>query len=194
MRERIPACLFWHRRRARVAWYSVIARVKCLWWGVALGYGCIFDGPIQIFRCPGSEIRIGNNCRFNGHTIATQAGITRPCTMWTSSPGATIRIGNGCGFSGTAICCHKSVVIGDNVRVGSNVTIMDSDQHIDDPRVGPPAEVVIHDDVWLGSGSSILKGVTIGMYSVIALSSVVTRDIPDHSVAAGVPAKVVRDL
>lgn len=52
-------------------------------------------------------------------------------------------------------------------------------------------EVVIEDDVWLGYGTIVLTGVTVGRGCVIAAGSVVTRDIPPYSIAAGVPAKVV---
>lgn len=52
-------------------------------------------------------------------------------------------------------------------------------------------EVVIEDDVWLGYGTIVLTGVTVGRGSVVAAGSVVTRDIPPYSIAAGVPAKVI---
>ncbi|MDP1863762.1 MAG: CatB-related O-acetyltransferase [Thiobacillus sp.] len=52
-------------------------------------------------------------------------------------------------------------------------------------------EAVIEDDVWLGYGTIVLTGVTVGRGSVVAAGSVVTRDIPPYSIAAGVPAKVI---
>lgn len=52
-------------------------------------------------------------------------------------------------------------------------------------------EAVIEDDVWLGYGTVVLTGVTVGRGSVVAAGSVVTRDIPPYSIAAGVPAKVI---
>lgn len=52
-------------------------------------------------------------------------------------------------------------------------------------------KVVIEDDVWLGYGTIVLTGVTVGRGSVVAAGSVVTRDIPPYSIAAGVPAKVI---
>ena len=52
-------------------------------------------------------------------------------------------------------------------------------------------EAVIEDDVWLGYGAVVLTGVTVGRGSVVAVGSVVTRDIPPYSIAAGVPAKVI---
>jgi acetyltransferase-like isoleucine patch superfamily enzyme len=56
----------------------------------------------------------------------------------------------------------------------------------------PERAVVIGDGSWLGHGSVVLPGVTIGRHVVIGANSVVTKDIPDFSVAVGVPARVVR--
>lgn len=52
-------------------------------------------------------------------------------------------------------------------------------------------EAVIEDDVWLGYGTIVLTGITVGRGSVVAAGSVVTRDVPPYSIAAGVPAKVI---
>jgi maltose O-acetyltransferase len=54
------------------------------------------------------------------------------------------------------------------------------------------AKIVIEDDVWVGANSTILPGVKVGRGSVIGAGSVVNRDIPEYSFAAGVPAKVIR--
>lgn len=61
-----------------------------------------------------------------------------------------LTIGDRCSFSGVSIWCHKEITLGNNVRVGANCTIMDSDQHTDDPRAGKNKTVVIEDNVWLG--------------------------------------------
>ena len=53
-------------------------------------------------------------------------------------------------------------------------------------------DVVIEDDVWVGTGAIILKGVTIGRGSVVAAGSVVTRSIPPYSIVGGVPARVIK--
>jgi acetyltransferase-like isoleucine patch superfamily enzyme len=54
--------------------------------------------------------------------------------------------------------------------------------------------VTIEDECWIGALSVILDGVTVGYRSVVAAGSVVTHDVPPHSVVAGVPARVIRDL
>ena len=86
------------------------------------------------------------------------------------------------------------IIIGNKVRVGANVTIMDGDAHQDDPRSGDNKPVIIADGVWIGANVFILKGVSIGKNSVIGAGSVVTRNIPPDVVAAGNPCKVIMNL
>nr|NJM01460.1 acyltransferase [Desulfobacula sp.] len=159
-----------------------------------MGKKCQFDGRTIFYKHPGSTIVVGDHCRFNSLTVSTQAGINRPCSLWTSSPEARIIIEEGCGFSGTAIACHKSIIIKKNVKIGSNTLIMDSDQHLDDPRAGMAKPIVISENVWIGSNAIILKGVVIGKNSLIAAGSLVNKDIPENTVAAGVPAKEIKRL
>ena len=54
--------------------------------------------------------------------------------------------------------------------------------------------IVIEDDVWIGGNAVITAGVHIGRHSVVAAGAVVTKDVPEYSLVAGVPAKVIRDL
>jgi acetyltransferase-like isoleucine patch superfamily enzyme len=53
---------------------------------------------------------------------------------------------------------------------------------------------VIEDDIWIGANAVILPGVTIGQHSVVAAGAIVTKDIPPHSLVAGVPAKVIKQI
>ncbi|MBQ3129797.1 MAG: hypothetical protein IJC23_02770 [Bacteroidaceae bacterium] len=79
-------------------------------------------------------------------------------------------------------------------KLVANCVIADGDFHIDDPRVGEPKPVRISNNVWLGYGVIVMKGVTIGENSIIGMNSVVTKDIPANSIAAGSPAKVIKQL
>ena len=54
--------------------------------------------------------------------------------------------------------------------------------------------VVIEDDIWIGANAVILPGVTIGHHTVVAAGAVVTKDVPPHSLVAGVPAKIIKQL
>lgn len=78
--------------------------------------------------------------------------------------------------------------------MGANTLINDTDWHSDDWRTGPPAKVVIGNNVWLGSGVVVLKGVEIGKNSLIGAGSIVTKSIPPNCIAAGNPARVIRQL
>jgi galactoside O-acetyltransferase len=87
------------------------------------------------------------------------------------------------------------IEIGKKCFIGYQVSIIDSDFHglieRSKPLKGP---VIIGDDVFLGSGVKVLKGVKIGSHSTIATGAVVTKDVPENTVAAGNPAKVVKEL
>ena len=61
-------------------------------------------------------------------------------------------------------------------------------------ELGQAAEIRIGNDVWLGGNVTVLPGVTIGNNVVVGAGAVVTKDIPDNSLALGVPARVVRKL
>jgi len=93
----------------------------------------------------------------------------------------------------------EGIEIGEKTLIGSNVEITDSDFHDLHPkrrRGGMPktAKITIGKNVFIGSNVKILKGVTIGDNSVIANSSVVTKNIPEKVIAGGYPCKVIKSL
>lgn len=92
----------------------------------------------------------------------------------------------------TLIIANKLVEIGKDCKISWDVIIMDSDLH---PMPGETQlndkPVIIGNNVWIGCRAIILKGVNIGDGAIIAAGSVVTKDIPEYSIAAGVPAKVI---
>ena len=96
---------------------------------------------------------------------------------------------------------HMPVTIGNNVLIGPNVVISSATHNIDyrirnkdnHMDIGG-APVVIEDNVWIGANVTVMPGVTIGKHSVIAAGSVVTTDIPPDTMAAGVPAKIIKKL
>jgi acetyltransferase-like isoleucine patch superfamily enzyme len=117
-------------------------------------------------------------------------------------PGAMIVIGDEVSLNGTSITCCNHVSIGNRTMIAANVIIMDSDFHHhwppsnrrSDPIPDDAAPVRIGDGVWIGVGATILKGTTIGENSIIGAGSVVTGVIPPNVVAAGVPARIIRNL
>ena len=92
------------------------------------------------------------------------------------------------------------VIIGSHVNLAQGITVTalnhnfeDSEKRIDEQGVSTSA-VTIEDDIWIGANAVVLPGVTIGQHSVVAAGAVVTKDVPPHSLVAGVPAKVIKQI
>ena len=107
---------------------------------------------------------------------------------------ACLELGSGYINSNLNLSCFQHIKIGEHVAISENVTLRDSDDHTlscaSQPVTSP---ITIGDHVWIGMNVTILKGVTIGDEAVIAAGAVVTRDIPPHCLAAGVPARVIKE-
>ena len=87
--------------------------------------------------------------------------------------------------------------IGANTMIAAGVYLTDADWHdiYDRTRViGRHGDIVLEDNVWIGDGTIVCKGVTVGANSIVGAGSVVTRHIPANVIAAGNPARVVRPL
>lgn len=107
---------------------------------------------------------------------------------------ATLELGSGYFNNGVQIVCQDHIKIGNNVVVARDVIIRDSDaHHLDMPDYRMTRPVVIEDNVWIASRAVVMKGVTIGEGAVVAAGAIVTKDVPPHTLVAGVPAKVIRE-
>ena len=107
--------------------------------------------------------------------------------------GATLRLGGGYINHGLNLSCFESITIGKGVFISENVTFRDSDNHMIIPSQRPITQpIVIGDHVWIGMNVTILKGVNIGNGAIIAAGAVVTKDIPENTLAGGVPARVIK--
>ena len=159
----------------------------------AVGEGCGFENPYYI-QVVGSPIELGkhvqivgmsdNRVRLTAWGVGQGLGRIRIGDYTVINPGA--RITSGC-----------SIEIGRNALFAANVSITDADSHGLYDRVHDPggyAPIVIGDNVWLADGVCVLKGVTIGKNTVVGARSLVVNDLPDHCVAAGNPARVIREL
>jgi len=105
---------------------------------------------------------------------------------------ALLELDKGFVNSDVKIRCMKHIKIGKGAAIAHDVTIIDTDAH--KLSAGPVTqEIIIGDHVWIGMKATILKGVHIGDGAMIAAGSVVTRDIPANCLAAGVPAKVIKE-
>lgn len=112
-----------------------------------------------------------------------------------------VDIGDRCLIGrGSSIVGHLEITIGADVYFGPNVYVTDQNHSVDrlDLPIGrqsdPERPVSIGAGSWLGTNAVVLPGVTIGRQVAIGAGSVVTTDIPDGVVAAGVPARVIRDI
>ena len=96
--------------------------------------------------------------------------------------------------SGTVLFSVVEVVIGNDVAIANEAYLMDSDSHGVEGRGVKEAPIHIGDGSWIGARAMILPGVTIGSRCLVAAGAIVSRDVPDDTLVAGNPARVVRDL
>lgn len=148
----------------------------------------------------GSKGVLGRNVRVLGSVgldLGSRIGIRNSVTL---GGYGRITVGDGTAINeGCVITAMERVDIGARVMIAPRVYILDVD-HKFDRRDIPIAEqgyvvrpVVIEDDVWIGTGAVITKGVRIARGAIIGANSVVTRDIPPYAIAVGVPAKVIKE-
>jgi acetyltransferase-like isoleucine patch superfamily enzyme len=120
----------------------------------------------------------------------------------TLAPQAEIEIGAGCFLNrNTMLAALERIEIGDHVMFANGCFVGDSEHRYDDPDVPvtqqgftPKGPVRIGDSCWFGVNCVVTGGVTIGERCVIGANSVVTKDLPPRSVAAGVPASVIKSI
>jgi len=104
----------------------------------------------------------------------------------------------------TRIGLHNTIIgpvtIGSHVNLAQGITVTglnhnfeSTDKRIDEQGVST-LQVTIGDDIWIGANAAIMPGVTIGTHSVVAAGAVVTKDVPPHSLVAGVPAKIIKQI
>ena len=168
---------------------------------IVIGKNCNISGRIHVCSDQGT-ISIGDNVTINSSKWDIPVGYTDPCSFWIMN-GGDIKIGDYCGLSHVTICAKESVIIGDYVLLGGGVKIYDTDFHSldynkricldgDDDRKSAP--VVVKNGAFVGAGSIVLKGVTIGEKSIIGAGSVVAKSVPDGEIWAGNPAKFIRKI
>ena len=148
----------------------------------------VFTEPLikNSFAACGKDVRVGQGSSFSG--------IDNIFVGDHSSCGAGTRI----------LTTRAKVTVGNYVMFDPAVTIVLGDHRTDvlgkymkeitdaDKRPCDDLDVVIEDDVWVGTGAILLKGVTVGRGAVIAAGALVTRDVPPYAIVGGVPAKVIK--
>jgi acetyltransferase-like isoleucine patch superfamily enzyme len=168
---------------------------------VSWGYGWQFYGIPIIQKHRLSHMKFGNGLNLRSSVRSNPLGPNHPVILCTWEKGACLQIGDFFAMTGGSICCAERIAIGNHVALGANTVITDTDFHplqleerIKNPADGKTAPIVIADHVFIGMNSLVLKGVTIGEGSVIGAGSVVTKNIPGHVIAAGNPARIIRQI
>ena len=109
--------------------------------------------------------------------------------------GKNIEVGNNVFINA---CCHfqdhGGVTLGDGCQIGHNVVFATLNHGLapEHRHTTYPAPIVLGKNVWVGSNSTILQGVTVGDNAVVAAGAVVTKDVPANAIVGGVPAKVIK--
>ncbi len=171
-----------------------------------MGRGCVFGRSVAL-RCPGrvalgdrvmvddlvvldakgatSRIRLGNDILVGRSTILS-------CNEAVIETGDLISIGPFCFFASKG-----GIRLGSGVSIGSGTHLMAGGHVSADPEVAILKQartalgITVEDNVWIGSGTKVLDGVTIGRNSIVAAGSVVSKDVPEYSVVMGNPARVI---
>ena len=158
-----------------------------------------FEGILTIRSSNRNSITIGKNVQIrSGKAYNIIGGDTR--LILRTIDAGQIRIGNGVGISNSAVVSANSITIEDDVFIGGSCAIYDTDFHSSeyDQRINQgdknikSAPVIIKRGAFIGSKCIILKGVTIGLESIVGAGSVVTKDIPDGEIWAGNPARFIK--
>lgn len=138
----------------------------------------------------------------DGRLEVGQGTLFEPGCWITIASGGLVRIGEGCFLNReTMIAAQEEITIGDHVMFANGCFVGDSSHRFDDPDLPvtwqgfvPEGPVSIGSNCWFGVHCVVTGGVTIGDRCVIGSNSVVTRDLPAGVVAAGAPARVIREI
>lgn len=144
-----------------------------------------FDGPVHLPKRIALEL--GPSCRFGREVFLDTHG--GRITL-----GRHVRINTG-----SVLVSYASISIGDDCLIGEYVSIRDANHGTaagQAMRMQPhsSAPIVIGNNVWIGRGAVVLKGVQIGDGAVVAANSVVTRDVAPRTLVGGVPARLIKAL
>jgi galactoside O-acetyltransferase len=135
---------------------------------MTLGNGIYLVSGVVLRACDNASFTVGNHFHANGN----------------------VRIIADCG---------GEIRIGDHVMIGPNTVIRSSGHRYDRPDIPmveqghKPGKITIGDDVWIAANVVILPDVKIGSHAVVAAGAVVTHDVPEYAIVAGIPAKVIRN-
>ncbi|MBM4379647.1 MAG: acyltransferase [Deltaproteobacteria bacterium] len=172
-----------HRAWAEAWQAEVQARLRELE-TVEMAEGCFVAPDAAIFGEPGRPVRISAGC-----SVASGAFLHGPVTL-----GRDVSINGGARLDGG----RAGITVGEGTRIASGAMLyaFDHGMRPDRPVREQPVTsrgITVGADAWIGAQAGITDGVTIGDHAVVAMGAVVTRDVPEWAIVAGVPARVVGD-
>jgi len=169
--------------------------------GVSFGNRLRVRGYVGLVLKKGCKITIGDNFVLLSGNMYNSIGRNIKSSI-RADDGAIINIGNNVGMSNICIWSKCEITIGDNVKIGADTVILDSDMHslnyLD--RRNPKSDVAnakkysvfIGDDAFIGTRCIINKGVRIGQRSIVASGSVISKSIPSDEIWGGNPAQFIK--
>lgn len=181
------------RRMGVFFYYEPMFRSQCKKVGKRLQYVKLRQGFPYFY---------GNLHIYMGDNVTVHSRATFSAGKIFNAP--TFRVGNNTYLGpGLSVGVAKEVSIGSFCHIGSNVVLTDNDGHPLDPirrtnnepvEIKDISPVLLENNVWVGEGATVLKGVTIGKSSIVASRSVVVRSIEPFSIVAGNPARVIKKI
>lgn len=167
--------------QALITWYK-IKKYK-----ISAGKKCVIKSNSEFLLTDNAILTIGNNVVIQDYAFFQ---LTMPSPKVIIGDDVVIGRHN-------MITAKGNITIGNFTRIGAFVQILDQGHGFSKDALimnqnAIIEDVIIGEDCWIGAGAKILKGVTIGKGAVIGANSVVTKDIPNYAIAAGVPAKVIK--
>jgi len=167
---------------------------------IILGKNVKFNKIPIIYCMKNTSIIIGNNVTLNSNNYGYHLNMFGKVKLVTDRLNAVIEIGPNTRIHGTCIHAYKKIYIGENCLIAANCQIFDGNGHdlsfpLVEKRInttGEAKEIIINDNVWIGTNCIILPGTNIGYGSVISAGSVVVNNIPSMCIAGGIPAKVIK--
>lgn len=157
-----------------------------------VGNRIIIDNGANVCYC-------GFNITGNNNTIQLD-GCTGIMSLTLRGDRHNVTIGKDTSMESVYMICmgqNNRITIGEDCMFSGGIELWNSDTHLitdlDGNPTNPSKPITIGNHVWIGKNVKILKGVTIGDNSIIGMDTVVTRNVPVHSIAAGNPARVVRE-
>lgn len=168
-------------RQVSRLWHLTLLRSKVV---NAVSSTTQLDGPVYVIGT--GKIKMGEYCRIGNNVILE------------TQENGSITLGNHVRINqGSVLVAYDQMIIGDDCLIGEYCSIRDANHGIElntQIRTQPHthAPITIDNDCWIARGVTILKGVYVHQGSVIGANSVVTKDIPNHSISVGIPAKVIR--